>query len=146
VNSVASRISASEKVTSIFEYWPSFHDAEVLDISLKAGSGPETASLDLRAHVFRMTSEVTSDGFFVCDRHTIVVLRFREIESVQIEEFGYQNVLDKLEFDFDRADGKIWVGLLGVCGADGEFVCRSVEVVSAEPGIPPHSVYRKAEA
>jgi hypothetical protein len=93
-----------------------------------------------------MTSEVSASGFFVCDRHTIVVLRFREIECVQIEEFGYQNVLDKLEFDFDRADGKIGVGLLGVCGVDGDFVCRSVEVVSAEPGIPPHSVHRKAEA
>jgi len=32
--SIESFIDSSEKLTNVFGYWPSFHDAEVLDLHL----------------------------------------------------------------------------------------------------------------
>jgi hypothetical protein len=52
----------------VVRYWPTFHDAEVLDLHLE-----RTAARCLfHVHAFRMTSETDDRGYFICDRHIVV--------------------------------------------------------------------------
>jgi len=59
------RIENSEAITSLFGYWPSFHDAEVIQISISRFSEHGGApSLSADVHVFEMTRQLNSDTTF----------------------------------------------------------------------------------
>lgn len=65
-----SEIHGSEALITAFGYWPHFHDAEVLEFNLSRGNlDPEAESWEFPCihaliHVFEMTNEVNSGGFF----------------------------------------------------------------------------------
>src|SRR5262245_26846346 len=88
----------AEELLSIFGGWPSFHDAEVLRVSLDR-SGSEGPTLEAVIHVFEMTSEVDSKGFYVLTNHTEVSLKFTEVSLSRCQWFNHQNVLASLEVD-----------------------------------------------
>lgn len=64
--SIESLIVGSEKLTKIFGYWPSFHDAEVLELHFVRGSvQPEKGVYDfpvltLKVHVWQLTKRVVT--------------------------------------------------------------------------------------
>jgi Immunity protein 50 len=82
-------------LTEIFGRWPSFHDAEVLSVSLdrRGDSGP---TLDFSIYVFEMTPEVDGEGFFVLQKHTDVVLRFTGVDLLGLAWINQQNVIEEL--------------------------------------------------
>ena len=91
-------IPGAPDVVAWFGYWPSFHDAEVLSITLDRSS-PSRIVVDTRTR----TNEVDAGGYYVLDKHAIVtfvvedVLLDREgITNTQIDGFNHQNVLFSL--------------------------------------------------
>lgn len=54
-------------VIAWFSHWPTFHDAEVLSITLD-GSG----ECGVAIHAFEMTPEVNTDGHYVLAKHAVV--------------------------------------------------------------------------
>jgi hypothetical protein len=63
-------IAGSEKLTNIFGYWPSFHDAEVLELHFSRGDVRpsegkyEFPILRLKIHLWALTKEVHLQGVF----------------------------------------------------------------------------------
>jgi len=123
-------------VLRIFGEWPSFHDAEVVGLSLDR-EGAEGPSLDLRIHVFETTAEVDSEGVFVQKNHALVTLRFLGVELEHLGGFNEQNVLFDLHItplDPDEHEGRcIAVRLETSYGLGGEFQCSSCVVADVRP-------------
>ena len=140
------RIKNAVAVTSVFGQWPSFHDAEVLRIELSRTSnslpGP-TVIADI--HVFSMSRKVDDQGFFVCENHSTVTLRFVGISDLDLDGFNHQNVLSGLEITHLEAEASFEVRFDPTYGVGSHFKCQLIEVVSITPGIPPESVYARAK-
>jgi hypothetical protein len=68
---------------------PSFHDAEVLEVSLTSNG----ANCAIIIHAFEMTSEVDPKGFFVLKNHVAVRFRFSGVTALELEGFNHQNVI-----------------------------------------------------
>lgn len=145
-------IRNSYKITDIFGYWPAFHDAEILELQLSVAggepwtAGSESPAMEMRVHVFEMTGDVTPEGFFRLAKHTLVQLRFANIEGLQLSDFWYQNCIFELEFGtetmrYPRRGGSaegppadlLVVEIHSSVGLSGKFKCQSAEVVSTEP-------------
>jgi len=148
----SSYIQHSNRITDIFGYWPSFHDAEVKSLTLSVADeepwnpGSVSPVLDMLIHVFEMTKEVTDEGYFVLAKHTLAHLQFRNVEGLQLSEFSYQNAIFEMAFGIEPMtyrfgggpiDGPppniITVNINPSCGLSGEFKCQHVEVVAADP-------------
>jgi Immunity protein 50 len=124
--------------------WPSFHDAEVLGLRLDSGQRADgIVRLQLDVHVFAVESPPSRDRLSFA-KHTVVTLEFEEVEAVELDGFGPQNVLDELVLeDVHLAAGRqVQVILPSNNGLGGSFRCRSVTVLDAAPHTPgPYSVY-----
>lgn len=146
----SSIIRNSNKITDIFGYWPTFHDAWIQSINLTVGSGEnweqgygsEPPTLAMKVHVYEMTKEVTAEGYIVLAKHTFAELKFLDIEKLELRNFSYQNSIYELVFETELADQPgpggthaevLRVKLQSSHGVRAEFRCQSAEVVSAVP-------------
>jgi len=99
MENIESLIQGSEKLTSIFGYWPSFHDAEIIDLHFWRGVvEPDQGRYDfpvltLRIHVWELTNEVNSKEFLVLKHHTLTTLRFCDVDEFRMEGFNHQNAI-----------------------------------------------------
>jgi hypothetical protein len=126
-------IPGANAFVSWFGQWPSFHDAEVLRITLDR----KNASL-IEIHVFKMTNEVDSKGQYVCVNHAKLRLVLLEITSCELLGFNHQNVIDDL--DITRIEDGYQTRLFSIYGVDGTVDAKFI-VIEFEPGIPEGSVY-----
>ena len=88
-------VENAKALTEIFGGWPSFHDAEVVQVRLDR-SGPGGPAVEARIHVFERTDQVTPTGYYVLVNHTLVTLRFTDVSGCRMEGFNHQNVLSEL--------------------------------------------------
>ena len=101
--SIESLIVGSEYLTSIFGYWPSFHDAEVVDLLFWRGDSRIENGiygfpvLTLTIHVWELTKEVDAEGYLVLRHHTLTRLRFSDVEDFQMQGFNHQNSIMELK-------------------------------------------------
>jgi hypothetical protein len=134
-----------EALTERFGGWPSFHDAEIYGLRLDSGQRTDgVVRLELDIHLFSVDG-VRPDGRLKFSNHTLVTLEFEEVEALDLDEFGNQNVLFELKLeDVNLAAGRqIEVGLSSSHGLSGGFRCRTATVLAVVPMTPgPHSVYR----
>lgn len=132
------KIQGAELLTSVFGYWPSFHDAEVVRMELvRVAPFAEGPDLLADVHAFEMTNEVGPDGYFVLRHHVLVSFRFRGIDQLQMEGWNNQNVLMGLRID-DISGRQLDLLEFEVCfdsswGVSAEFLCRSVVIESVRP-------------
>jgi hypothetical protein len=134
-------ISGGELLTNVFGRWPSFHDAEVLRISLERTAdfvaGP---ACEIDIHVHEMTSELDDKGFYVLRHHTVVTLRCEGVRESELGGFNNQNVLAGLGLvAASRPDDptvRCELILDPSYGVAARFACASVQVVAAQPWNP----------
>ena len=158
--SIESVIEGSEKLTKRFGYWPSFHDAEVLDVHLWRGDvDPDRQRyvfpvLTAKLHVWELTQETDTRGYLVLRHHTLATLRFHGLdETLKLEGFNQQNaIFELLITQQTRTNGTspyFEVQFVSSYGMGASFTCHRVEVVdavacdsrgflNAEPGAPPN--------
>jgi hypothetical protein len=126
--SEAPDIPGANEVIAWFGYWPTFHDAEVLSISLDRVKGCEVSM-----HAFEMTAEVDWGGKYVLAKHATVVFRMEGfpldesgISNTRIDFFNHQNVLSGVTVN-GRPWGYelVWEGCFGV---EGSIVCKGMSV------------------
>jgi hypothetical protein len=115
--------------------WPSFHDAEVLGLSLDR----EDARCSLRVHAFRMTSQVDAKGYFVCDRHVAVTFEFKDVTHLELEDFNHQNAIYGLELSRTEGGG-FRVEIEPAYGLAGAIEALGLRI-EIQPGVPPGSQY-----
>jgi hypothetical protein len=128
-------IQGASDLVAWFGYWPTFHDAEVLDLQLE-----RTATRCLfRVHAFRMTPETDDRGYFICDRHVVVSFECEDVTSLEIDGFNHQNALMGLELS-RTSEGAIRLELEPAYGLGGVIEARGLRLTLA-PGVPPDSIY-----
>lgn len=147
MNEVHEKIYGSEILKGIYGYWPQFHDAELLSFFLSRGSfgegneNLEFPSAQAKIHVFEMTSEVSSERYFVLHKHQLVDFLFEGVEDLHLEGFNHQNVLLSLDINILNIDPiEFEVIFDSAFGADAQFSCSKISVVEVIPcdrkGIP----------
>lgn len=100
----AAIVRDSNKITDVFGYWPTFHDAEIHSFCLTVADGQpwltdsDSSVLDMHIHVFEMTKEVSAEGYFVLAKHTLAHLRFRNVEDLSVSRFSHQNCIFEMVF------------------------------------------------
>lgn len=131
-------IQGSAQLTSVFGYWPSFHDAEVVRLELvRLASFAEGPDLLADLHAFEMTKDVGPDGYFVLRHHVLVSFRFRGVDQLRIEGWNNQNALMGLRIE-DISSRQLDALQFEVCfdsafGVAAEFLCRGVAIESVRP-------------
>jgi hypothetical protein len=81
-------VPGATELISWFGYWPSFHDAEIVSLTLNR-SGVST----LQVYTWQMTKEIDDRGFYVLEKHVLVNFRMEEILSLSLSDFSQQNVI-----------------------------------------------------
>ena len=113
---------------------PSFHDAEVLELSLDRNK----ARCSIKIHAFRMTSEVDAKGYFVLDKHVLVSFRLEGVVNLELNDFNEQNAI--LGMALSRtADQGFRLELDPAYGLFGFVEARSL-TIDLEPGKSRESV------
>jgi hypothetical protein len=132
---VTDEVPGTPELINWFGYWPSFHDAEVLDLKLD-----RTGRSTVRVHTWEMTDQVNSQGFFITTKHVIVSFAFDGVTDLHLKGFSGQNVISGLIL---RQIGENYELTLEPCyGLEGTITGHHVQV-KFEPGIPPDSQYLK---
>ena len=143
VAAVETFIKGSEKLLQVFGYWPSFHDAEIINLHLWRGNvDPERnlyqfPVLTLDVHHWELTKEVDAKGYFVLQHHTRTTLTFSDVQTVELNGFNQQNAILSLYIKrLERAEMPspyFSVEVQAAFGLDASFTCLGVEVTSAAP-------------
>jgi hypothetical protein len=143
MTNIEARIEGSEKLIGIFGRWPSFHDAEVIELRLRRDAedskekGQAGPLLTVKVHLWETTSEVDSNGFYVLRNHTVATLRFHAVEDFKLEGFNHQNVIFGLEITDEQGpqntSPSFTVSFDASFGLDATFKCAHVEVFDAVP-------------
>jgi hypothetical protein len=131
---VTDKVPGASELTKWFGYWPSFHDAEVLDIELH-----RTGHSTVRIHTFETSSETNSQGFFICTKHVIVGFILEGLKDLHLNDFNGQNVITGL--DLKQIGEGYELTLEGCHGVDGTLTADRIHI-DIEPGLPPDSQYR----
>jgi hypothetical protein len=140
---IEAKISGSEKLTSIFGYWPSFHDAEIIDVHFWRGDvNPEKEKylfpvLTVTFHLWELTNETDAKGFLVLRHHTRSILRFHSVTDFAMQGFNHQNAIFGLAIQQEERPG-ILVPVFSVefepaSGMEARFTCLQIEVLTAIP-------------
>ena len=140
---VESFVQDSERLLRVFSYWPSFHDAEIINFHLWRGNVDPKKGLyqfpvlTLDLHHWEITKELNSAGYYVLRYHTRTTLTFRDVQSVQMDGFNYQNAIMSLFIKQLQREEKpsplIFVEIEAAFGIQASFTCLSAEVTSAVP-------------
>jgi hypothetical protein len=125
-NLIESTIPGAEQLIAWFGAWPTFHDAEVLDLSLK-----REGQSCVRVHAWRMTAEIDSTGHFVLDHHVIVSFWFEDILDLELTAFSGQNVVSGLTCE--KTEHGFKVTMFPCFGVAGYIEAERISV-SFEPG------------
>ena len=86
VDQATDLIGGAQKVREYFGQWPSFHDAEILDLHLD------------RANSSWLRVYTAIDGFHPEQRTGTVIFRFKEVIDLELYDFSCQNVVSSIVF------------------------------------------------
>lgn len=125
------QIPGCDGMTDWFGSWPSFHDAEILDLYLNR-SGKSW----VRIHVWIMTDKVDKGGYYVHERDAVVTFTMEDITDVALADFSGQNVIAGL--DVARLENGYRLDLHPCYGLAGTIDARRLSV-AVSPGKPPET-------
>jgi hypothetical protein len=119
---VKENITGADKVIEWFGYWPSFHDAEVVEMyASRAGISW------IKIHVWRVTQD------WVPEKDVVVTFEFNDIRDWTLSEFNHQNVIASLLIKPFESGIKVRLEpCFGLCGT----VLATQVSITIEPGKP----------
>jgi hypothetical protein len=121
-------VAGSEALLQWFGEWPSFHDAEVLSITLN-----RIGTSCVRIHTWETTAEIGSNGCCVLRKHVIVSFFLNGLKDIELAGFSSQNVIFGLSVK--RSEEGLHL-ILGPCyGVAGSLTAEAIRV-EIEPGKP----------
>ncbi|MDR0674082.1 MAG: immunity 50 family protein [Zoogloeaceae bacterium] len=133
-------IEGFERVVAHFGMWPSFHDAEVLKLSVERTRVATAllSVLDLRLRGWVMTSEVTEQGFYKLRGDAVFHFQFEGITNLRVAGFNNQNVLSTLNLELIDDPNNQYRKILQVelerCYAfEASFTAQKAQVLGITP-------------
>ena len=121
-------VQGADALIAWFGEWPSFHDAEILELRLR-----RAGSSHCHIHTWKMTHEIDTNGYYVLEKHVVVTFTIDNIEELSLEGFNRQNVLSGLEVS--QTEDLVSLTLEPCYGLGGYLTAKSV-IVSFVPGKP----------
>jgi hypothetical protein len=106
-------------------FWPSFHDANVMEALRDADAFAVTV------HLFAMTDQVNSDGYYILEKHHLVTIALHGVQSNSLPSDYSTDCLDGLSFQRDGAFLQVEFG--SHMDQGGTVVCRKAEIASVVP-------------
>jgi hypothetical protein len=106
-------------------YWPSFHDANVLEVARDADT------FSVTVHLFAMTDQVDSAGYYILEKHHRVKIVMHGVQSSSLPATYSDDCLDRLSFS--RAGEFLQVDFESHMDQDGTVICRGAEIASIVP-------------
>ena len=91
VDIVAPDIPGSDEIVSWFGCWPSFHDAEILELHLDRADASW-----IKVHAW--TSGMVN-GNYKSDHHAIITFTFERVRNLDLSDFSPQNVIFGLDVE-----------------------------------------------
>jgi hypothetical protein len=94
----ASLFDENQILTSIFGEWPSFHDAEVIDVHLwrgdvKPGDWDDSNVFPVLTVKVRILEATQPGATGDSGRDVLATLRFHDVDNVSIDGFNHQNAI-----------------------------------------------------
>ena len=124
-------ITGGESVIEWFGRVPRFHDANILELTLR--NSQESC---LRIHAWNMTSEIDAKGFFVLEKHAVVTIFAQRVSSVQLDDFDNPAIISDLTVRKHGDEYTIyWCSSFGVSGS---FKAKKLRM-ELQPGKPVES-------
>lgn len=121
-------ITGAQELYDWFGFWPSFHDAEVIELHLN-----RRAPSCLAIHTWEMTNRLDSKGYYELEKHVVVEFTFEDISALSLEGFGQQNVIFGLAIEKTEAGFRL---TLDPCyGLSGSIAAERMSI-SLTPGKP----------
>jgi Immunity protein 50 len=130
---VTDEVPGAKELIEWFGYWPSFHDAEILDVKLDRSD-----QSTVRIHTFEITDRVSKQGSYICTKHVIVNFVLNGITNLHLDCFNSQNVISGL--DLRQTDEGYELTLEPCYGLEGTITANVVHL-ELQPGLPPGSIY-----
>jgi hypothetical protein len=121
-------IPGAEQLVDWFGFWPSFHDAEILELHLDRNE-----KSFIRIHTWLTKNEVDASGRFISDRHVVVTFWLEGIVALSLCGFNSQNVISGLEIEPTPAGHR--VRLAPCYGLSGDIEAEKMSI-TLEPGKP----------
>jgi len=118
-------VENGQALVEIMGYWPSFHDANVMEISR------ETDTFTVTVHLFAMTDQVDSAGYYILEKHHLVTIAMHGLQSSSLPLTYSDDCLSGLTFS--RSGDLTQVDFESHMGQDGTVLCRKVEIASMIP-------------
>jgi hypothetical protein len=125
---ISANIQGAKAFIDWFEGWPSFHDAEIIELHLS-----RRESSWIKIHTWKNTDEVDAEGYFVSDKNAVVTFRMTDVQGLELNDFSGQNVIFAL--GIGPTDEGVELRLEPCFGLSGRILaaCFSIEF---EPGLP----------
>lgn len=121
-------IPGANQVIAWFGKWPSFHDAEILEVHLD-----RKGLSRVKIHTWNTTDKVDGQGYYVMDKHAVVTFALEDISELELNGFSSQNVIGGL--DVDRTNEGYRLSFHPCYGLTGTLEAKKVSV-ELKPGKP----------
>ena len=118
-------VTNGEKLVEAMGYWPSFHDANVLEVSRCPGSFSTTI------HVFSMTDQVDTAGYYILEKHHLVTLVMLGVQGNSLPTDYSSDCLEELTFQ--RVGDMLQINFESVMGQSGTILCSGAEIQAVIP-------------
>jgi hypothetical protein len=86
-----SLIHGAQELFAWFGYWPSFHDAEIIELHLD-----RKGVSSLKIETWEMTKETDERGFYKLAKRVLVTFLLKGVSNCDLTEFNHQNVISGL--------------------------------------------------
>jgi len=135
MNDPSSKIAGASKLLSIFGKWPSFHDAEIVAVTLDRGGPTAPVTATLRINLFETAIEYSDEIHYeyVLKNDVLAEIVFREIQDIKLDDFNHQNVIYEMLINPHEASKRLAVEIDTSFGMEASFTCSSIEVLSVLP-------------
>jgi hypothetical protein len=129
---IESLVQNSQKLTTVFSAWPSFHDAEVVDLhfwrgDIKPGDWDERNVYPVLTVKIRVL-EATQPGATGAGHDFLTTLRFHVVDDFKMDGFDNLNEIVDLSISPEERGGLV-VQFERGCGIRMSFRCFDIEVV-----------------
>jgi hypothetical protein len=118
------QIPGAAELSAWFGGFPSFHDANVAELEIRADRKGATGHLKINA--FRMTDRVDSKGYFILEKHCLITLNLTDILAVNLSDFMQGAIISSL--DINRSDDAFQIAIESSYGFFGSVRVRQVSI------------------
>jgi hypothetical protein len=125
---VVTPVPGADHLIAWFGEWPSFHDAEVLNVHLDR-TGPSRVQI----HTWKRTNDLDGEGYYIVAKHVVVTFQLQGVNELALDGFSAQNVISGLSLQ--QKDTGYELMLWPCYGIAGSLTANEISI-AFEPGRP----------